>query len=59
MTLLVLILDAPDVAGTQLGAALSQQLPQFIAFVLSFALVSILWWHHHRFFRCLDHLIQV
>jgi uncharacterized membrane protein len=56
MTLLVLTLDVPDVAGTQLGAALLQQLPQFIAFVLSFALVSILWWHHHRFFEMVGSL---
>lgn len=53
MTLLVLTLDIPAVGGTDLGAALIEQLPQFIAFVLSFALVAILWWHHHRFFEML------
>lgn len=48
MTLLVLNIDRPDVAGYMLAGALLNQMPQFIAFILSFALVANLWWQHHK-----------
>lgn len=48
MTLLVLTLDIPDVAADQLGKALLSQASQFIVLVLSFSLVAMIWWQHHR-----------
>jgi uncharacterized membrane protein len=38
----------------RLRAALVDQLPQFIAFALSFALVANLWWQHHRMLDLLE-----
>ena len=48
MTLLVLTLDIPDVPAEQLGKALLAQASQFVALVLSFSLVAMIWWQHHR-----------
>ncbi len=48
LTLLVLNIDRPDVPADMLPAALLSQIPQFIAFLLSFALVANLWWQHHK-----------
>lgn len=50
LTLLVLAIEIPDVAPGQLAAAMQDQVPQVIAFVISFALVANYWWIHHRFF---------
>ena len=54
LTLLVLTLDVPIADLHRLGDALRDQLPQFIAFGLSFALVANLWWQHHRLFDLLE-----
>jgi uncharacterized membrane protein len=48
MTLLVFTLDVPIGDVHRLTAALVDQLPQFVAVALSFALVANLWWQHHR-----------
>lgn len=48
MTLLVLTLDIPDVPVEQLSKALLAQAPQFIALILSFSLVAMIWIQHHR-----------
>ena len=48
MTLLVLTLDIPDVPADLLGKALLAQASQFVALVLSFSLVAMIWWQHHR-----------
>ncbi|QBI18683.1 DUF1211 domain-containing protein [Egibacter rhizosphaerae] len=53
MTLLVLRIEVPDVPADQLAGALADQLPQFIAFLLSFAVVANFWWIHHRFIAVL------
>jgi hypothetical protein len=51
MTLLVFTLfEVPDVPADRLAAELAGQLPQLVAFVLSFGLVANIWWAHHRFF---------
>jgi uncharacterized membrane protein len=54
MTLLVLGLDVPDVAGAELAGAVRDVAPQLLAFVLGFALVANVWWMHHRLFSRLD-----
>jgi uncharacterized membrane protein len=56
MTLLVLTLERPDVPGDALASALVDQLPQLIAFVLSFALIANAWWLHHKFFSLLGEI---
>ena len=56
LTLLVLTLDVPMSELHRLGGALLDQLPQFVAFALSFALVANLWWQHHRLLDLLDAL---
>ena len=48
MTLLVLTLDTPSAPPGGLAAALVDQLPQLVAFLLAFALVANLWWQHHK-----------
>ncbi len=53
MTLLVLNLSVPEAADGDVAGALLDQLPQLMAFVLSFALVANLWLHHHRFVEML------
>ena len=50
MTLLVLTLDVPEVPADELAGALAGELPQLIAFLLSFALVANIWWQHHKLF---------
>jgi uncharacterized membrane protein len=54
LTLLVLTLDVPTAEPQRLAAALVDQLPQFVAFALSFALVANLWWQHHRLLDLLE-----
>jgi uncharacterized membrane protein len=54
MTLLVLTLDAPRVGTGGLAAALIEQLPQLLAFILAFALVANLWWQHHKLVALFD-----
>ncbi len=56
LTLLVLTLDVPVAELHRLSEALVDQVPQFVAFALSFALVANLWWQHHRLLDLLEAL---
>jgi len=56
LTLLVLTLDVPDVAGNELIGALRAEGQQVALFALSFVLVANIWWVHHRFFALLGEL---
>jgi uncharacterized membrane protein len=63
MTLLVLNVRVPntDQPG-QLGSLLWQQWPSYLAFVISFAFIGIMWVNHHRLFvhiRRIDHMLLV
>ena len=54
MTLLVIELKVPDRAGldvARLAQALADQLPTFIAWVISFYVLAIFWFSHHRLFH--------
>jgi uncharacterized membrane protein len=53
LTLLVLDLVIPAVDADQLGAALRDLVPGFIAFALAFGLVANVWWLHHKVFASL------
>ena len=50
MTLLVLEIHIPDVAPSDIGAALLDDLPVFGAYVLSFVIIGINWITHNRKF---------
>jgi uncharacterized membrane protein len=55
-TLLVVDLKPPVLLhGQTLGGALLAQWPRYVAFVSSFAVISLIWIHHHRLFRMLRH----
>jgi TMEM175 potassium channel family protein len=54
MTLLVVQLLVPQLArgqGGQLGSKLLDQLPSYFSYFISFAVISIYWYSHHRLFR--------
>lgn len=51
MTLLVVELHVPEVAGADLGSALAALTPQYLTFALSFIVIGAVWMSHHRKFR--------
>jgi uncharacterized membrane protein len=54
MTLLAVEIQVPTVPDTDLAHALREQVPEYLAFALSFAVVGAAWMSHHRMFRLLD-----
>lgn len=48
ITLLILDIRIPDVPPAALGKALSGMLPQVFTYVLSFFVVALYWFSHHR-----------
>jgi uncharacterized membrane protein len=54
ITLLVLTLGVPNVPNGELAEALGDQWRQYLAFVLSFALIGRFWIVHHRAFTLLE-----
>ena len=64
LTLLVLDIQVPQnlPSGTRLIDALLKQWPAYVAYVTSFATISIMWINHHRLFKLIkrsDHLLMV
>jgi TMEM175 potassium channel family protein len=62
MTLLVLNIKVPTANPGNLGTLLWQQWPSYLAFVISFAFIGIMWVNHHRLFvhiRRIDHMLLV
>jgi uncharacterized membrane protein len=59
MTLLVLGLEVPDVAASQLPEALAGIVPNLVAFLLAFGLVANVWWQHHKLFARLARIDRV
>lgn len=53
MTLLAVEIEVPNVQDQELAPAVAEQLPQFLAYVLSFVVTGELWLSHHRMFRVL------
>ncbi|MBX3099452.1 MAG: DUF1211 domain-containing protein [Salinibacterium sp.] len=51
MTLLVVELHVPTVAAEDLASALAELGPEYLSFVLSFAVIGAVWMSHHRKFR--------
>ncbi len=54
MTLMAVEIRVPTVPGEDLAQALREQVPEYLAFALSFAVVGAAWMSHHRMFRLLD-----
>ncbi len=54
MTLLAVEIQVPRVPSEDLAHALREQVPEYLAFALSFAVVGAAWMSHHRMFRLLD-----
>ena len=48
ITLLILSIRIPEVAPAALGAALVQMLPEVFTYILSFFVVGLYWFAHHR-----------
>ncbi len=64
ITLLILEIRVPDPAEKHgaLGQALAEQWPQYVAYLVSFLVVGIIWLNHHATFNLLartDHGLQV
>ena len=64
VTLLILDIKvpAPQENHGELGSALAEQWPQYVAYLVSFLIVGIIWLNHHATFNLLrrtDHRLQV
>jgi uncharacterized membrane protein len=62
ITLLILEIKVPAGEDGTLGTALARQWPQYVAFLVSFLIVGIIWLNHHatiNLLRRTDHKIQV
>jgi uncharacterized membrane protein len=62
ITLLILDIKVPRGAHGNLGNALADQWPQYVAYLMSFLIVGIIWLNHHATFNLLagtDHALQV
>lgn len=51
ITLLILDLHVPQPGSSRLAPALVHQWPTYLAFVISFAFIGIMWVNHHRLFN--------
>jgi uncharacterized membrane protein len=51
ITLLILEVAVPHVEGRSLGSALARQWPSYVAFVVSFLTIGIIWVNHHHMFK--------
>ncbi len=62
ITLLILDVKVPADAGGELGAALAAQWPRYVAYLMSFFVVGVIWLNHHAMVNQLsrtDHGAQV
>lgn len=61
ITLLILDVHVPSSTAGQLGTALTRQWPTYVAFLMSFSFIGIMWVNHHRLFnhirRCDNRLL--
>jgi uncharacterized membrane protein len=62
ITLLILDVKVPTAAGGHLARELAHQWPQYVAYLVSFLVVGIVWLNHHATVQLLsrtDHAVQV
>jgi uncharacterized membrane protein len=55
ITLLILEIKVPAANSGGLGKALLQQWPSYLAFLLSFFYIGVMWMNHHRMFTHIRH----
>jgi uncharacterized membrane protein len=51
ITLLILDVHVPHVAGRTLGSALAREWPSYAGFLVSFLTIGIIWVNHHHMFK--------
>jgi uncharacterized membrane protein len=51
ITLLILDVHVPPASSGHLASALARQWPTYVAFLISFAFIGIMWVNHHRLFN--------
>jgi uncharacterized membrane protein len=51
ITLLILDVHVPSSTSGSLGMALARQWPTYLAFLISFSFIGIMWVNHHRLFN--------
>ena len=54
ITLLILDVKVPRLAGGSLRSALAEQWPNYVAFVASFLTIGIIWVNHHHMFKLIE-----
>ena len=56
ITLLILEVKIPHVRAGNLARALGDQWPSYVAYVLTFVVIGIMWMNHHRVFELIAHV---
>jgi uncharacterized membrane protein len=56
ITLLILDIRIPDVGSDSLGPALLRMLPQVFTYILSFFVIALYWFSHHRVAQQVKHI---
>src|SRR6476661_4654831 len=51
ITLMILEVKIPHVRAGNLASALGDQWPSYVAYVLTFVVIGIMWMNHHRVFE--------
>src|SRR5204863_1006288 len=54
ITLLILDVKVPRLAGPSLRSALAEQWPSYLAFMASFLTIGIIWVNHHHMFKLIE-----
>ncbi len=54
ITLLILEIKVPDVAGRSLGRALVHEWPSYAAYAVSFLTIGVMWVNHHHMFKLIE-----
>ena len=56
LTILILDIDIIDMRGQSIGTLLSEKMPQFIGYVVSFFVIALFWASHVRNFKHCQHI---
>jgi uncharacterized membrane protein len=54
ITLLILEVQVPPLSAPSLWSALAEQWPSYVAFVVSFLTIGIIWVNHHHMFKLIE-----
>src|SRR5207302_7293470 len=56
ITLLILEVRVPHVAGARLGHELAHQWPSYAGYLVSFLTIGIIWVNHHHMFKLIERI---